>query len=60
LQKTHIYGTPTVFINNTALIGLKPYRVYERTLKGWKFGSYFPPISLDLDDLSVYDIYIYV
>jgi len=33
LQKTNIYGTPTVFINGQALVGPKPYRVYERMLK---------------------------
>jgi len=33
LQKTHLYGTPTVFINGEALVGPKPYRVYERILK---------------------------
>ncbi len=37
LQKTHLYGTPTVFINGKAFVGPKPYRVYERALKGWKF-----------------------
>ena len=33
LQKTHLYGTPTIFINGQALVGPKPYRVYERMLK---------------------------
>lgn len=33
LQKTNIYGTPTVFINGQSLVGPKPYRVYERMLK---------------------------
>ncbi|MFH0864441.1 MAG: DsbA family protein [Candidatus Gottesmanbacteria bacterium] len=37
LQKTHIYGTPTIFINGKVFIGAKPYRVYERALKGWRF-----------------------
>ena len=32
-QTTGIYGTPTIFINGKALVGPKPYRVYERTLK---------------------------
>lgn len=31
-----IYGTPTVFINGKALVGPKPYRVYQRLLgKFW-------------------------
>ncbi|MEW6408051.1 MAG: thioredoxin domain-containing protein [Patescibacteria group bacterium] len=33
IQKTHLYGTPTIFINGEALVGPKPYRVYERMLK---------------------------
>lgn len=33
IQATGIYGTPTVFINGKALVGPKPYRVYERMLK---------------------------
>ncbi len=33
LQKTGIYGTPTVFINGGAVVGPKPYRVYKRLLK---------------------------
>lgn len=37
LQKTHTYGTPTVFINGVSFVGPKPYRVYERALKGWRF-----------------------
>ncbi len=37
LEKTNIYGTPLVFINGKGLVGPKPYRVYERILKGWKF-----------------------
>ncbi|MBU1017391.1 DsbA family protein, partial [Patescibacteria group bacterium] len=37
LQRTHIYGTPTIFINGKVFIGAKPYRVYERALKGWRF-----------------------
>lgn len=35
LEKTNIYGTPLVFINGKGLVGPKPYRVYERILKGW-------------------------
>ena len=37
LEKTNIYGTPLIFINEKGLVGPKPYRVYERILKGWKF-----------------------
>jgi hypothetical protein len=33
LQKTGIYGTPTVFVNGEAVVGPKPYRVYKRLLK---------------------------
>lgn len=33
LQKTNIYGTPTVFVNGEAVVGPKPYRVYKRLLK---------------------------
>lgn len=33
LEKTNIYGTPLIFINNQGLVGPKPYRVYERILK---------------------------
>jgi protein-disulfide isomerase len=32
LRKTHLYGTPTVFINGKALVGPKPYRVYRSIL----------------------------
>lgn len=35
LEKTNIYGTPLVFINNKGLVGPKPYRVYQRILNGW-------------------------
>ena len=34
LEKTHLYGTPTIFINGEALVGPKPYRVYAIQLKG--------------------------
>lgn len=34
LQKTHLFGTPTVFINGEALVGPKPYRVYAIALRG--------------------------
>ena len=33
IQKTNIYGTPTIFINGQVLVGPKPYRVYERVLQ---------------------------
>ncbi|MBS1266295.1 MAG: hypothetical protein MAG795_00262 [Candidatus Woesearchaeota archaeon] len=33
IQKTGIYGTPTVFINGDVVVGPKPYRVYKRLLK---------------------------
>ena len=32
IQKTGVYGTPTVFINDEAVVGPKPYRVYTRLL----------------------------
>ena len=35
LEKTHIFGTPTVFINGEALVGPKPYRVYAIALRGF-------------------------
>jgi hypothetical protein len=34
LEKTHLYGTPTVFINGKPMVGPKPYRVYAIALKG--------------------------
>ena len=34
VTKTHFYGTPTVFLNNEALVGPKPYRVYAIQLQG--------------------------
>lgn len=37
LEKTNIYGTPLVFINNKGLVGPKPLRVYDRVLNGLKF-----------------------
>lgn len=33
LQKTGVYGTPTIFINGETVVGPKPYRVYARLLK---------------------------
>ncbi len=36
VRATGIYGTPTIFINGKALVGPKPYRVYQRMLgKFW-------------------------
>jgi protein-disulfide isomerase len=36
LKKTHLYGTPTVFINGQPLVGPKPYRVYSwELMKPW-------------------------
>jgi len=32
IQKTGLYGTPTVFINGTPVVGPKPERVYRRLL----------------------------
>jgi len=37
LRKTHLYGTPTVFINGKALVGPKPYRVYKNALNKFIF-----------------------
>jgi hypothetical protein len=34
LEKTRLYGTPTVFINGEPLVGPKPYRVYAIALRG--------------------------
>ena len=34
LRKTKFFGTPTVFINDQAFVGPKPYRVYAIKLKG--------------------------
>lgn len=33
IEKTGIYGTPTVFINREIFIGPKPYRVYKSAIK---------------------------
>ena len=36
VRATGLYGTPTIFINGKALVGPKPYRVYQRMLgKFW-------------------------
>jgi protein-disulfide isomerase len=32
IQKTGVYGTPTLFVNGEAVVGPKPYRVYSRLL----------------------------
>lgn len=37
MKKTHLYGTPTVFINGKAFVGPKPYRVYLHELKKFIF-----------------------
>jgi protein-disulfide isomerase len=34
IEHTGIYGTPTVFVEGTAVVGPKPLRVYERLLRG--------------------------
>jgi 2-hydroxychromene-2-carboxylate isomerase len=34
LAKTGLYGTPTIFIDETAVVGPKPMRVYERLVRG--------------------------
>lgn len=34
IEKTGLYGTPTIFINGSPLVGPKPYRVYAIMLKG--------------------------
>jgi len=37
LNKTNIYGTPTVFINGKAFVGPKPYRVYRSAINKFIF-----------------------
>ena len=37
LNKTNLYGTPTIFINNKAFVGPKPYRVYQVPLNKFIF-----------------------
>lgn len=37
LKKTHLYGTPTVFISGKAFVGPKPYRVYKSMLNKFIF-----------------------
>ena len=34
VASTNFYGTPTVFVNNRAFVGPKPYRGYAISLKG--------------------------
>lgn len=37
LNKTGLYGTPTVFINGRAFVGPKPYRVYQSAINKFIF-----------------------
>ena len=37
LNKTNIYGTPTIFINQKAFVGPKPYRVYRSAINKFIF-----------------------
>jgi len=37
LNKTGIYGTPTIFINGKAFVGPKPYRVYRSAINKFIF-----------------------
>lgn len=37
LNKTGIYGTPTIFINDKAFVGPKPYRVYRSAINKFIF-----------------------
>jgi len=37
LNKTNIYGTPTIFINGKAFVGPKPYRVYRSAINKFIF-----------------------
>jgi protein-disulfide isomerase len=37
LNKTGLYGTPTIFINSKAFVGPKPYRVYSVPLNKFIF-----------------------
>jgi len=37
LNKTNIYGTPTIFINDKAFVGPKPYRVYRSAINQFIF-----------------------
>ena len=37
LNKTNMYGTPTIFINSKAFVGPKPYRVYQSAINKFIF-----------------------
>jgi protein-disulfide isomerase len=37
LNKTNLYGTPTIFINNKHFVGPKPYRVYRSAINKFIF-----------------------
>jgi len=37
LDKTNLYGTPTIFINAKAFVGPKPYRVYQSAINKFIF-----------------------
>ena len=37
LNKTNMYGTPTIFINDKAFVGPKPYRVYRSAINRFIF-----------------------
>jgi protein-disulfide isomerase len=37
LNKTNIYGTPTIFINDEVFVGPKPYRVYKSAINKFIF-----------------------
>lgn len=37
LNKTNLYGTPTIFINGKAFVGPKPYRVYRSAINKFIF-----------------------
>lgn len=37
LNKTNLYGTPTIFINSKAFVGPKPYRVYKSAINKFIF-----------------------
>jgi protein-disulfide isomerase len=37
LKDTGLYGTPTIFINDKAFVGPKPYRVYRSAINKFIF-----------------------
>ena len=37
LNKTNLYGTPTIFINDKVFVGPKPYRVYNSAINRFIF-----------------------